>query len=132
MSRPRFTLRAILIATAIACLWCGYSLVWIQERRAAINSDGMLIGKMTISEWMAQNGPIRAPALLWLFGEKGYFQLVIEDRDDSEARRDQLSKPSLKRGFCKLTTHDNFAHTRGLARGEGGVRDLRPPSPGLD
>ena len=56
---------------ALLCLWCGYSLNWIKQRRDTI----AVSGAMEIS-----SGPYRnttAPGLLFLFGEAGYDTLGI-------------------------------------------------------
>lgn len=91
MLRPRFTLRAMLVVTAIICLWCGYNLIWMQQRRAAIAEGRVLVVKMSVSDWMARDGPVQPPGLLRLFGEPGYFKLIVEDHDNWPRRRDQLT-----------------------------------------
>jgi hypothetical protein len=91
MPRPRFTLRATLVVTSIVCLWCGYNLLWMRQPRAAVAKGGVLVGKMSFSDWMARDGPIQPPGLLRLFGEPGYFRLIVKDHDNWPRRRDQLT-----------------------------------------
>jgi hypothetical protein len=76
--RLRFSIRAMLVATTLLCLWCGYSMNWIRQRRAAIAS-----GCVTALEGRAED--VRsAPRLLWLFGEAGYFAILVDAPTDEE------------------------------------------------
>jgi hypothetical protein len=78
MPRLRFSIRAMLVATTLLCLWCGYSMNWIRQRHAAIAS-----GCVTVLEGGAEDVP-SAPRLLWLFGEAGYFGILVDAPTDEE------------------------------------------------
>ena len=75
--RTRFSLRFLLVLTTLLCLWCGYSVNWIQRRHEALGADDVDVGLMSVTEWM--NGAPRAPGMLWLFGEEGYVRICIVD-----------------------------------------------------
>lgn len=72
----RYTLRAILVAMTLLALWCAYSINWIRQRRAAIEDHLVFPIMFDGSEEQ------EAPGLLWMFGEKGYHQLVVNGLDD--------------------------------------------------
>ena len=72
--RLRFSIRAMLVATTLLCLWCAFSMNWIRQRRAAIVS-----GCVTVLEGRAEDVP-SAPRLLWLFGEAGNFGIWVDAR----------------------------------------------------
>jgi hypothetical protein len=78
--RPRFSLRALLVAMTFLCIWCGYSVNWIRERREALDAEYVDIGLMSVTEWM--NGPPRAPGMLWVFGEEGYLRICVDVNGD--------------------------------------------------
>ena len=62
----RFSLRTMFVLVTVLCVWLGYSLNWIRQRREAIAHAHF--EKVSIKT----TAPIRAPGLLWLFGEPGY------------------------------------------------------------
>ena len=76
--RLRFSIRAMLVATTLLCLWCASSMNWIRQRRAAIAS-----GCVTVLEGRAEDVP-SAPRLLWLFGEAGHFGILVDAPTDEE------------------------------------------------
>ena len=76
--RLRFSIRAMLVATTLLCLWCESSMNWIRQRRAAIAS-----GCVTVLEGRAEDVP-SAPRLLWLFGETGHFGIWVDAPTDEE------------------------------------------------
>lgn len=80
--RVRYSLRALLVLmTALACfLW--YHISWIKQRRAALE-DQLVLPIMYPGDVEQE-----APGLLWMFGEKGYYQLLVNGLDDGpEANR---------------------------------------------
>lgn len=74
--KPRFSLRAMLVLmTALACfLW--YHISWINQRRAAI--EDQLVFPITYPGDVEQE----APGLLWMFGEEGHHQMLVNGLDD--------------------------------------------------
>jgi len=66
--KPRFTIRAILVLMTLLAVWCAYSVNWIRQRRALIESE-LTTGRGDYT---------RAPGLLFLFGEPGYSDLHID------------------------------------------------------
>ena len=48
MPRPRFTLRMILIVTAIVAVWLGWNLYVVQQRRSVLESNP------TLSKWHSE------------------------------------------------------------------------------
>jgi hypothetical protein len=69
----------------VLCIWLGYSLNWIKQRRE-------LIGYPYPSIDTAGPGAIQpsAPGLLWILGERGVAVLLISTEDkefESRARR---------------------------------------------
>ena len=84
-SRLRFSLRTLFVVLTVLCIWLGYSLNWIKERRE-------LIGYPYPSNDTAGPGAVqpRAPGLLWILGERGVAVLLINADDkefESRARR---------------------------------------------
>ena len=75
-SRLRFSLRTLFVVLTVFCIWLGYSLNWIKERRE-------LIGYPYPSNDTAGPGAIEpaAPGLLWMLGERGVAVLLINAED---------------------------------------------------
>lgn len=81
--RPRFTLRALLIATTFPAFFSWYHLNWIQQRRAVLESDAVSV----LESHDSFHRPA-APGLLWMFGEHGYQTIGINgDSNREEAER---------------------------------------------
>ena len=68
----KFSLRTLLIALAIFACWLAYEVHWIQQRHAALAS-----GHFTTESPTGTPAAVRAPGLLWLFGEPGYESISI-------------------------------------------------------
>ena len=64
MPRPRFTLRVLIVAMTLLCVWCAYSFNWIRRRQAVFAASGAVD--------LSENAKATAPGLLFLFGERGY------------------------------------------------------------
>ena len=80
--RPRFTLRAILVAMTLLVFFLGYQLVWARQRRALIRSGEVAPGYVS----MQASWPPKAPALLRFFGEPGYYELSVRITDRAASR----------------------------------------------
>lgn len=69
----RFTIRAILVAMALLAMWCAYSMNWIRQRRAAIDSG---IAHRGTASYLPTPS---APGMLWMFGEQGYELIAVDE-----------------------------------------------------
>src|SRR5262245_5702551 len=89
--RFRYSLRTLFVVVTLLCVWLGYSLNWIRQRREFIAEqqarDAVITkwgGEIASPHPPGQAAP-RAPAGLWLFGESGYFAVaVVVDGDDGK------------------------------------------------
>ncbi len=79
LARPRFTLRAMLVATAILCIVMWIYLHWIGQRRTAIASG--YVTSVPILD--AAGAEPRPPWLLGLFGEPGHSLLIVHGYDEA-------------------------------------------------
>lgn len=78
----RFSIRAILVLMTLFAIFLWYHIDWISKRRAAF--DAFVVGDPF-------DEPVPAPALLKLFGAKGYKKLwVAGDAWFQESERDRL------------------------------------------
>lgn len=77
MTPPRFTLRVILVVTAILAVVLWRQTDWRRQRHAAIAS-GRVQGGLNPAK------PTAAPGLLPLFGESGYNSLLVDPAMDAE------------------------------------------------
>lgn len=87
MPRPRFTLRVLFVAMTLHCVWCGYSVNWIQQRRAALN-DGWVVAYYEPGVKFPA-----APGLLWIFAEPAQQSLIVyrsNGRPNSKERAAKL------------------------------------------
>jgi hypothetical protein len=72
------TLFVLVLVISIPFAWAGYSMNWIRQRRAMIES-GCIRDQMPPSLFAS---PRKAPYGLWLFGEPGYRVLQCDIGDD--------------------------------------------------
>ncbi|QDT76012.1 hypothetical protein I41_52570 [Lacipirellula limnantheis] len=70
--RFRFTIRALLVLMTLLALWCAYSMNWIRQRRELVRS-GVVKPAMTSKGLHAVT-----PGWLGMFGEPGYFSLMVD------------------------------------------------------
>lgn len=77
MPRPRFTLRVMLVVTAILAVTLWRQTDWRRQRHEAIAS-GRVQGGLNPAK------PTAAPGLLPLFGESGYGALLVDPAMDAE------------------------------------------------
>ncbi len=64
----RFSLRTLFVVMTAGCCWLGYQLNWIRERQQLLDQKALVEG-FYLDE-------LRAPGPLWLFGERGYDDLL--------------------------------------------------------
>jgi len=79
----RFRLRTLLIAVtvlAVPMAWVGDRLWWIRERRRLLDNPN-------IQTWDSfdESVPL-APGYLWLFGETGTAEVLVNGTDDEELK----------------------------------------------
>jgi len=78
--RFRFKLRTLFVIVTLFAVWLGWSFNWIRQRREFLrDGDAFRVGES-----------VRAPALLWIFGEEGAEKIWLVARKSSasdEARR---------------------------------------------
>ena len=74
----RFSLRTMFVLVTVVCVWLGYQLNWIRERREVLSS-----GEVAVLHRLNSEGG--APRSLWLFGERGYSILACSKNVDKEA-----------------------------------------------
>jgi hypothetical protein len=86
----RFSVRTLLIAVTIFCVWLGWASRWVTQRRHAVDR----------STGVFRDGDGRTPWSLWLLGERGAATIVVhvhgKTLQDANARAEQLA-PELKR-----------------------------------
>src|SRR5690349_19031409 len=83
MQKPKrrwyqFSLRTLFVLVGLVSIlmaWVGYSLNWIRQRRALIET-----GIVQPATWRIE--PATAPAGLWLFGESGVSHLWVRRTPD--------------------------------------------------
>ena len=69
--RPRFSIRALLVAIALVAIFLAYHVQWINERREIFRTQ-------TATAFEASAAPdTPAPGLLALFGERGYIVIAM-------------------------------------------------------
>ena len=85
MPRPRYTLRLMLVVTAIVAIVAWRQTDWLRQRREAIEAG------LAVTESTQVLPQPHAPGLLWLFGEKGYALIGISHFPGGNAAdRDRL------------------------------------------
>ena len=77
----RFSLRTGFILLTVLCAWVGYEVNWIRQRREQFASK-------QVAEHV-DSFDIRAPGLLWLFGETGHRFLIVK-QGVSPSEREEL------------------------------------------
>lgn len=87
--RLRFSLRTLLVLVTVLCVWLGYQLNWIQERREArelLRRNGAM--------WSEETDNTPAPLSLRVFGEKGLgmFWIGLPTETDRYDRQEMVAK----------------------------------------
>ena len=69
----RYSVRTLLAAVTICCLWLGWAMQWIHERRqVADHFQGVIV-----------HGKADAPWPLWILGERGSATITVNVHGDS-------------------------------------------------
>jgi len=73
LSYCRYSLRTLIIVVTVGCVWLGYQVNWIRERRAAIASGRVEYWRDEFDNPFdnASPTPVSPPFSLWIFGERG-------------------------------------------------------------
>ena len=86
----RFSIRTLLIAVTILCMWLGWAMQWIHQRRDAVDRAGAV----------TRNGEADAPWPLRILGEPGSATVVVnvhgETLKEANERAQQIS-PQIER-----------------------------------
>ena len=98
-----YSLRTMFAVVTVLCVWLGYELKWIRQRRAIVAA---------FPKWSALEGVPNivmrqpdAPGLLWLFGERGYATVsLMVVVDDSLDVLDDSSLPEAAKTELKYAT----------------------------
>jgi hypothetical protein len=80
----RFSLRTLFVLITLVAIWVGWSFNWIRQRREFVrlgNELGAVVSR----------GEVRAPGLLWVFGELGaQVVLLFTDKESDFDRARQI------------------------------------------
>ena len=89
--RFRFGLRTMFVVVtvvAVLCAWVAYSLNWIRERHHAIATGEVKVVRQNVRYSFLILTPVpRAPAGLWMFGEHGNRELLVDENMAEKAHR---------------------------------------------
>ena len=69
----RFSLRTLFVLVTVVCVWLGYQLNWIRERRKYLEEHPGVV-----REPSPQDNVATAPNLLWLLPESGVTRLHVQ------------------------------------------------------
>jgi hypothetical protein len=87
----QFGLRTFLVLITLACVgfayWVHWSREWIRQREEVMRGDAVYHSDRVID---SADDLRMAPAGLWLFGETGYSQILLEAECDSPAKIREL------------------------------------------
>ncbi|BBO33194.1 hypothetical protein [Lacipirellula parvula] len=111
--RPRFTLRALLVAMAALCVAMWLHLDWIARRRAALHDE-----RVTATPILDASGiEPRPPWLLGWFGETGQSLLIVHGYDaDADWLREQsrlarlFPEAEIRRAVAESIFNDPQSH----------------------
>jgi hypothetical protein len=81
--RFRFSVRTLFILVTIVAIWIGWSFNWIRQRREFVRPGNELGAAVS-------TGEVRAPGMLWIFGEQGAQVVLLftdKESDFERARR---------------------------------------------
>jgi hypothetical protein len=78
--RFRFGLRTLFFLVTLVAVWMGWSFNWIRQRREFVR-PGNELGAVV------STGSVRAPGLLWLFGEQGAQVVLLFTDNESDFER---------------------------------------------
>ena len=81
----RFSLRTLFVLVTLFCVWLGYQLNWVRQRREEIKCERVEAGHTQMCfQTSAEPPTYQAPALLRFFGECGYASLWTRDFQTNE------------------------------------------------
>ncbi len=78
-----YSLRTLFAVTTVVCVWLGYQLNWMRQRRVFIADETSVRERHpSHARWSATisdrgSTPPRAPGLLWAFGEDGFSEICV-------------------------------------------------------
>jgi hypothetical protein len=91
----RFSLRTMLVVVTVGCIFLGWltsRLTWIRARNQLFYAEAHWVSNVDHrfrTNWLLIDKSIRAPGMLWLFGERGRPKIEIMNGTDDEV---QLAK----------------------------------------
>lgn len=74
-----------ILLTAV-CVWVGYQVNWIRQRREFISK----LPTNNVAYQLDFEHPVRAPGLLWLFGEEGKYRFGAVNTPSSDPETKQI------------------------------------------
>ncbi len=81
-----FSLRTMFILLTAVCVWVGYQVNWVRQRRE-------FMGKLPTNNIAYQEDlshQVQAPGMLWLFGEAGKHRFRSVNTPDSDPETKQI------------------------------------------
>jgi hypothetical protein len=73
----RYSLRTLFVLITVFACWLGYELNWIRQRHAVLITGNWRAYETVHDPFEDTHGQtVRAPGLLWFFGEPGYASLM--------------------------------------------------------
>jgi hypothetical protein len=69
----RFSLRTMFVLVTVFCVWLGYSGKWVKQRREFIKAHPNCRAPIPAGKVLPS-----APSLLWIWGEKGEFEIYVQ------------------------------------------------------
>ena len=82
--RFRFSLRTLFVVVTVVCVWLGYGLRWLSQRRAHISMPNIRSGT---ESYFLKPAP-STPFPLKLFGEKAYSYVILDVVDSKRVNSD--------------------------------------------
>lgn len=109
----QFGLRTMFVVVTVVAVFIGYHVNWIQQRRAARTPQPVFPGSKYLVEAMDMSkGSLRAPGLLWIFGEKGVDELCVVFTFPDRARGEISNESALDEEVEAERIHRLFPEAR--------------------
>jgi hypothetical protein len=117
----QFSLRAMFVLVTLVAAFLAYQLNWIRQRHRFLvfvdcNNHNQVLGEWIRPKTPANSKTLRAPRLLWLFGEPYQSQIVvsIDNADPAAAGEDaQERMQTAKRLFPEATINTMYLSPEG-------------------